>query len=403
MPPRLDYELRPPHGPTVLWAGIRVPRVWRCGNRGNVASVLIEKPARGDFLPILDGGFSLQYSPLLEYREGRGMVLFCQLDVTGRTGPDPAADALVRNLLRYATSWKPSPQRDVVYAGDADGPRPSPGRRDLRAALAGRDARAGSRPRGRSRGPAGDRGSAQEVADWVEAGGRLLAIGLDEEDAAALLPGRVRMRKAEHIAAFFEPFGAGSPFAGVGPADVHNRDPRTLPLVAGGAEVVGDGVLAGARSGHVVFCQLVPWQFDYGQKLNVKRTYRHAAFLVSRLLANLGAARRRRSWPGSASPRTTRLRRRVGSTACTSTGPRRGTIRTASSAGERRPRGRHGSSLIPGVIGFPRLRTEERAVPLLGPRDQAIERRDGEQRRSGLRPPAGGRCGGSLRCSTLAG
>ena len=66
--------------------------MWRCGNRGNVASVLIEKPARGDFLPILDGGFSLQYSPLLEYREGQGMVLFCQMDVTGRTEQDPAAE-----------------------------------------------------------------------------------------------------------------------------------------------------------------------------------------------------------------------------------------------------------------------------------------------------------------------
>jgi beta-galactosidase len=56
-----------------------VPRLWRCGNRGNVASVLIEKPAVGDFLPIVDGGFSLQYSPLMEYREGKGMLLFCQM------------------------------------------------------------------------------------------------------------------------------------------------------------------------------------------------------------------------------------------------------------------------------------------------------------------------------------
>ena len=136
----------------------------------------------------------------------------------------------------------------------------------------------------------------------------LLAIGLDEEDAAALLPDRVRMRNAEHIAAFFEPFGAGSPFAGVGPADVHTRDPRTLPLVVGGAEVIGDGILAGRKSGHVVICQLVPWQFDYGAKLNVKRTYRRTAFLVSRLLANMGArrdaapgpVRRARDRPGGA-------------------------------------------------------------------------------------------------------
>ena len=66
--PRLQYTLRPRYGPTVRWCGIDVPRAWRCGCRGNVASVLIEKPARGDFLPILDGGYGLQYSPLLVYR-----------------------------------------------------------------------------------------------------------------------------------------------------------------------------------------------------------------------------------------------------------------------------------------------------------------------------------------------
>jgi len=88
--------------------------VWRCGNRGNVASILIEKPARGDFLPIVDGGFSVQYSPLLEYREGQGMLLFCQLDVTGRTQADPAAENLTRNILDYVSTWKPSPRRTAV-------------------------------------------------------------------------------------------------------------------------------------------------------------------------------------------------------------------------------------------------------------------------------------------------
>ncbi len=101
LPPRLEYlpTSQFSDAPTVRWCGIPVSRLWRCGNRGNVASVLIEKPARGDFLPILDGGYSLQYSPLMEYHEGQGMVLFCQLDVTGRTERDPVAETLARNLL----------------------------------------------------------------------------------------------------------------------------------------------------------------------------------------------------------------------------------------------------------------------------------------------------------------
>ncbi|MBC8232519.1 hypothetical protein H8E77_23475 [bacterium] len=46
LPPRLKYELSPRYNyvPTVTWCGIEVPRLWRCGCRGNVASVLIEKP-----------------------------------------------------------------------------------------------------------------------------------------------------------------------------------------------------------------------------------------------------------------------------------------------------------------------------------------------------------------------
>src|SRR5947208_7740493 len=82
--------MRPRYGPTVKWCGIDVTRIWRCGCRGSVASVLIEKPARGDFLPIPDGGYSLQYSPLMEYREGKGMILFCQMDVTARTAASPS-------------------------------------------------------------------------------------------------------------------------------------------------------------------------------------------------------------------------------------------------------------------------------------------------------------------------
>ena len=49
-------------------------------------------------------------------------------------------------------------------------------------------------------------------------------------------------------------------------------------------------VVAQAQDGHVVFCQLIPWQFDYAKQYNLKRTYRRSSFLVTRLLANLGVA-----------------------------------------------------------------------------------------------------------------
>ena len=259
LPPRRSYEASSKYGGHVVRrCGLEVPRLWRCGNRGSVASVLIEKPACGDFLPIVDGGFSLQYSPLLECREGAGMVLFCQMDVTGRAEDDPAAGRLVRNLLGYVSSWKPAPRRRALYAGDPAG------RAHLESAgvslgtyeggrLSGEQVLVVGRGGGRALRP-----HAPDVARWLKAGGHLLALELDGAEASTFLPKPVRTTRREHIAAWFPPFGVGSLLAGVSPADVHNRDARELPLVSGGAAVVGNGVLARSREANVVFCQLAP-------------------------------------------------------------------------------------------------------------------------------------------------
>ncbi|MBI2925074.1 MAG: hypothetical protein HYY24_05145 [Verrucomicrobia bacterium] len=290
--PRLKYELNPKFNgaPTVQWCGLPVTRLWRCGNRGNVASVLIEKPARGDFLPILDGGFSLQYSPLLEYHEGQGMMLFCQMDVTGRTATEPAAETLARNLLRYVSARKSAPRRNAAYVGAPAG------KSHLESAgvsIGSYDERNLSPDQVLVVGLGGGERLAPRaaaIATWLKAGGSLLAIGIDQNDADAVFPFKVAMRKAEHISAFFEPFGRRSPLVGISPADVHNRDPRELPLVSTGAQVFGNGVLARAENVNVVFYQLAPWQFDGLKQSNLKRTQRRASFLVSRLLANLGVA-----------------------------------------------------------------------------------------------------------------
>ena len=288
LPPRLKYEMRARYGPTVEWAGIPVTRVWRCGNRGNVASVLIEKPARGDFLPIVDGGFSLQYSPLLEYREGKGMVLLCQLDVTGRTESDPTAETITRNILRYAADWKPTPRRTAVYAGEPAG---GTFLAFLGVPVRPCDGTHLSNDEVLVLGPGGGRTFAQDaaaLAGFLKTGGNLLGIGLDQEDIAALLPGQVTARKEEHISAFFEPPGVGSLLAGIGPADVHNRDPRELTLVTSGAMIVGDGVLAKAKTANLVFFQMAPWKFQGSSQANIRRTFRHSSVLLDRLLANMG-------------------------------------------------------------------------------------------------------------------
>jgi beta-galactosidase len=217
-------------------------------------------------------------------------VLFCQMDVTGRSETDPAAERLARNILGYVAAWQLATTRRALYVGDAAG----------KAHLEKIGVKAASYEGGT---PAANQvliagpGSAQQLSanaatlgPWLNAGGRLVAIGVDQADISALLP-QITMKKAEHIASYFAPQGPTSPLAGVGPADVHNRDPKDIPLVSGGANVVGDGVLATATigSGNVVFCQLVPWQFEYSKdQFNIKRTFRRTAFLATRLLGNTG-------------------------------------------------------------------------------------------------------------------
>ncbi|MFC2090872.1 hypothetical protein ACFLT1_08865, partial [Bacteroidota bacterium] len=291
-PPRIEYETDPNvfNGvPTVKWCDIPVTQIWRCGNRGNVASVLIEKPACGDFLPLVDGGYSLQYSPLLEYREGEGMVLFCQMDVTGRTETDPAAGILVRNILSYASDWQATIKRPALYAGEESGLHHLQ-KAGIRVAPLGNNMLTGDQIL--IAGP--EAGSelqlqSKKLEKLVKSGGKLLAIGFDQEDADSLLPFKVGIKKDEHIAAWFEAFGTDSTFAGIGPSDVHNREPKEFPLLSNGVIKVADGVMGQTENNGVVFCQLAPWKNDYSkEKHNVKQTFRRSSFLLSRLLGNLG-------------------------------------------------------------------------------------------------------------------
>ncbi len=290
VPARLEYEMRPRYGPTVKWCDIPVTRLWRCGNRGNVASALIEKPARGDFLPILDGGYSLQYSPLMEYREGKGIVLFCQIDVSGRTEDDPAGQMLALNILNYISAWQPELRKEAVYVGEPAG------RGHFESAgvsVTSYNRRNLSADQVLVVGPGGGKKLARDaaiIAGWLKKGGNLLMIGLDEQEANSILPIKINTKEQEHIAAYFKPFGFKSLSAGIGPADVHCREPRKIPLVSAGATIIGDGVLAKAENLNVVFCQLAPWRFDSKQPQNIKRTFRRSSYLVGRLLANMGAA-----------------------------------------------------------------------------------------------------------------
>jgi len=81
-------------------------RLWRWGNDNCVATYVIKKPQVGACRALVDCGFDLMETPLLEVVRGKGRMIFCQLDVTNRYGTDPAATRLVNNLLKYIGSAK---------------------------------------------------------------------------------------------------------------------------------------------------------------------------------------------------------------------------------------------------------------------------------------------------------
>ncbi|OGV72371.1 MAG: hypothetical protein A3K19_23485 [Lentisphaerae bacterium RIFOXYB12_FULL_65_16] len=76
-----------------------LPRYFKWSNRGVVATYVYTKPHYIAFRPVLECGFDLVESPLMEARFGSGRVALCQVDVTPRYGTDPVSTRLVANLL----------------------------------------------------------------------------------------------------------------------------------------------------------------------------------------------------------------------------------------------------------------------------------------------------------------
>jgi hypothetical protein len=75
-------------------------RCFKWGNRGITATCVYTKPHYAPVVPILESGYDLTDSPLLEAAIDRGRVVLCQVDVTPRYGTDPVATRLVDNILR---------------------------------------------------------------------------------------------------------------------------------------------------------------------------------------------------------------------------------------------------------------------------------------------------------------
>jgi len=273
LPPYLDYNQF--FCPEWQWCGFKNTRVWRCRNRGTLANVLLEKPSVGDFTPLLDGGFALQYAPLLEYREGKGRILFCQVEVTGRSESDPAAERLAVNLLDYIRTAPPvSGKRFIVLAGTEfkamlgslrlNGETADPAAADLIVA-----------------GPGG--AAYPDLTKEVAGGKTLLAFGLSAAELKRLLPelpAEDGKNRPSLPARFDHPL-----LAGISNLDTYFQTRLDYAAVDGkelAAFPVGKGVC--------VAVGVTPGMLDYNALFRLRSSYRRRLFLVSQLLRNGGIA-----------------------------------------------------------------------------------------------------------------
>lgn len=281
VPSYLDLPGIEESDPRWSWCGFRNTRVWRCGTLGTVASVLIEKPSRGDWLPLLDGGFDLQYAVLLETAVGAGRIVFCQLDAVRRSQAEPVAERVVRQLLAYLAQAPAATPRTVLYRGDDRGAAwltalgvpfaPCPDTLPAGPSLV--VAGPGSAP------PAG-------LREALTGGAGLLCLGLGAPDLTRWLPDGPT---AAEMTLDDTPLGEDLPPAltGLCDAELHWRTRPTIAALQGQGHPALRALQPG--QGTVVLCQVAPWTFDADAKPYLRTTARRTEFLVARLLANLGA------------------------------------------------------------------------------------------------------------------
>jgi hypothetical protein len=273
----------------------RWKRVWRCSQRGTVASTLVEKPHVGSFRPILDCEFDLRYMALWEAFEGQGRLVFCQMDVSDRLGKDPAADVLVGNLFAAMEVWAPPKTIPAALVasdaalcdfgplkmGAAVNPVLSPGPETLLVL-------------GQGAGPWLSRNRAG-VKDFFAAGGRAVAVGLDPDDAQVLARATdgALVLEEKTLSSATLPAPVPEVFRGVSPAEVHWRERKTVMAVA---SVPANGWRASAGllarvpvgTGEIVWLSAAPGAFDPERRPDLVFTRVNTGRLLAFTLANSG-------------------------------------------------------------------------------------------------------------------
>ncbi|MFW5856259.1 MAG: hypothetical protein ACOCX4_00140 [Planctomycetota bacterium] len=287
-------------------------RLYHCLSRGTVASSIIETPQHGPFRTLLDCEFDLNFSPLVIWPHGKGEIVFCQLDVTGRMDLEPAATQILDQLVTYLAAPRAHMQDRTVRclsdaacdAVDAIGFAAAPLADALDPAadvllVRAEDAAALAAHR-------------KAMTDFLNAGGDVLALYADETLLADPLFGAGWTVETVDATRAARTVDAHPLLAGVGPQNIHWRMPvrmRRITATPNGATTLLGGYAAvrPVGKGRLVLLQVDPAAFDDATAAQeadphakdkplpadriqymLKRSRWHTVRLHSLLLANLG-------------------------------------------------------------------------------------------------------------------
>lgn len=253
---------------------------WPWGMQGTVASVMVEKPHRAGWTPLLEGEFDLAYSPLLALRWGLGLVMLCTLDLEDQASQDPVASLLLDRVLAEARSRPlPAPASQTLYLGGDASLFEGVGLVFQRAARLPESAA------GVLAVAAADAQISQKDAEaFMAKGGRLVFL-----PRTTTLGPAVFSKEGSFVGSLSVPNWTEA--AGLSASDLRRRSHSTAWLAAGPNTGAG-GQLARWQfgKGTAVFFQMDPDMLDADSRTYLRLTRWRQTRALAQVLANMGAS-----------------------------------------------------------------------------------------------------------------
>ncbi|RMD79209.1 MAG: hypothetical protein D6820_08615, partial [Lentisphaerae bacterium] len=274
--PSHDTTLRDPQGdaPSVYNHG------WHWGNRGSVSSAMIEKPHFSGWIPLLEGDFDLAFSPLMEWRLGRGRVILNMLDMEGRTAHEPMVSRLLTRIIHHLAKELPAMPSSPVRLAALGGP---PMQQWLRqAGITVVDPQNANLVLAE-----GDRISTAKIKAFLQQGVSVILTAPSRPvfSDQRLIPvtGRFTGWPRNKLPGWCR---------GISASELHLRyDLKANNLAGPQTTILGDGLLTltpsgGAQSGHLWSLAVAPWQLPVTEESFLRFSRWRLSSLLSRILAN---------------------------------------------------------------------------------------------------------------------